>query len=222
MKYVHALYAPLATLCLALAPLPAAALTVAGQVRVVDGDTVDIRGQKVRLLGIDAPESAQRCNGLPCGQEATAFLKEMVAGQDVTCEGEEFDAYDRLLGHCFVGKQDIGSQMVQSGHAAAYVRYSDDYLPLQVEAYESGRGMWQNGVPQMPWDYRHQRWQVTAQEAPRPGCPIKGNINARGQRIYHTPYSQFYEQTIIRTEFGERWFCSEAEALAAGWRAPLR
>jgi hypothetical protein len=60
------------------------------------------------------------------------------------------------------------------------------------------------------------------QEAPE-GCPIKGNINSEGERIYHTPWgSQWYERTKISADQGEQWFCSERQALDAGWRAPLR
>ncbi len=50
-------------------------------------------------------------------------------------------------------------------------------------------------------------------------CDIKGNISINsGERIYHVPGQEFYNDTIIRTEYGERWFCSEAEARSAGWR----
>jgi hypothetical protein len=59
-------------------------------------------------------------------------------------------------------------------------------------------------------------------KAPDPNCPIKGNINSKGERIYHTPWgSRNYDRTKINTAKGERWFCNEAEAVAAGWRAPL-
>ena len=69
-----------------------------------------------------------------------------------------------------------------------------------------------------PWDYRARRWQVAEQEAPE-GCPIKGNISDNG-RIYHAPWSPWYDRTKVSLDKGERWFCSEREALDAGWRAP--
>lgn len=55
-------------------------------------------------------------------------------------------------------------------------------------------------------------------QAPASQCRIKGNISSGGERIYHMPGQDYYDITLIRPEYGERWFCSEAEALAAGWR----
>jgi hypothetical protein len=72
-----------------------------------------------------------------------------------------------------------------------------------------------------PWEYRARRWDTAAQIMPG-NCPIKGNINAKGERIYHAPWSKHYAATRIDTSKGERWFCTEAEARAAGWRAPYR
>lgn len=70
------------------------------------------------------------------------------------------------------------------------------------------------------WHYRERRWQ-TAQQAAPDGCPVKGNINHKGERIYHAPWSPWYERTRVNPKNGERWFCNEKEALDAGWRAPL-
>jgi hypothetical protein len=84
-----------------------------------------------------------------------------------------------------------------------------------------GIGLWQTSF-EPPWEYRAKRWEVAVQDAPD-GCPIKGNINRDEVRIYHTPWgSQWYERTKVSLDHGERWFCSEREALDAGWRAPLR
>lgn len=69
--------------------------------------------------------------------------------------------------------------------------------------------------------YRARRWQEAGSKAPG-NCPIKGNINREGKRIYHTPWGdRFYERTRINEKKGERWFCSEKEALEAGFRASL-
>ena len=77
------------------------------------------------------------------------------------------------------------------------------------------RGIWQ-GPAQPAWEFRTQKWSVASKRAPE-GCPIKGNISDNG-RIYHTPWSKWYARTKINTAKGERWFCDEAEAIAAGWR----
>jgi hypothetical protein len=75
------------------------------------------------------------------------------------------------------------------------------------------------GTPEPPWDYRAKRWKTAEQYSPK-GCPIKGNIARHGERIYHAPWSPWYRKTSVDERKGERWFCSEREALDAGWRAP--
>ena len=100
-------------------------------------------------------------------------------------------------------------------------RYSDRFTAEEDAARAGSIGLWQTDF-EPPWEYRAKRWEVAAQQAPD-GCPIKGNINRGGERIYHTPWgSQWYDRTRISTAHGERWFCSEREALAAGWRPPRR
>jgi hypothetical protein len=77
--------------------------------------------------------------------------------------------------------------------------------------------IWQS-ESQLAWEYRADRWARAATEAPE-GCPIKGNISKKGERIYHAPWSPAYAETRIDESKGERWFCDEAEAIAASWRA---
>ena len=193
-------------------------------IRVIDGDTFDLGETRIRLLDIDAPEMGQSCRdargrSYRCGEASANALGEVLAMGRVRCEGRENDQYGRRLARCSVAGQDVGALMVLSGEALAFVKYSDHYLPQQIDAQKAGRGVWR-GRFTAPWDYRAGEWQQAAAEGPRDGCPIKGNINAKGERIYHTPYSRHYHKTRINTRKGERWFCDEAEALAAGWRAP--
>ncbi|WP_417684748.1 thermonuclease family protein [Roseibium sp.] len=190
-------------------------------VRVIDGDTIELRGEKIRLDGIDAPELAQTCltssgRKWPCGKAARDYLKRLAATGKVICEGNETDAYDRRIATCRAGGQNLNAEMIRSGHALAFRRYSTAYVMEEQAARLAGKGLWA-GLFEMPWDYRAQKWQVAAQSGPE-NCPIKGNITGRG-KIYHTPWSPHYERTRIDENAGERWFCSEAEALAAGWRA---
>ncbi len=191
---------------------------------VIDGDTIEVQEQVVRLHGIDAPETAQTCqrpggSHYRCGDVALDGLRSIVAGQRVSCAGRSRDRYDRLIAICSAGGVEVNREMVRLGLAMAYRRYSDDYLAEEVEAFKQGRGLWP-GRFDPPWEVRKTLWDTAALEAPR-GCPIKGNISSRG-RIYHTPYSRHYARTKINTARGERWFCTEAEAIAAGWRAPYR
>jgi hypothetical protein len=179
----------------------------------------------IRLADIDAPEMAQKCRGGPkelrsCGVFVADTLAERIRGQPLECEIHAVDDYERRLASCSHAGEDLSSWLVSEGLALAFRRYSERLVPLEEDAKAAGRGLWQTAF-EAPWVYRSQRWEVAAQEAPD-GCPIKGNINREGERIYHTPWgSQWYERTKITEASGERWFCDEAEALAAGWRAPL-
>ncbi|MCV6593753.1 MAG: thermonuclease family protein [Silicimonas sp.] len=185
--------------------------------RILDGDTLELGGVIYRLNGIDAPEQGQRCGDWNCGSAATDALVDIVKGRDIACTPRAKDAYGRVIATCFADGRDIGADMVDKGLAWAFRRYSDAYVRQERSARARGRGIW--ATPAIaPWDYRKNRWQAAAQSAPD-GCPIKGNISRNG-RIYHAPWSPWYARTRISPEKGERWFCSEAEALAAGWRAP--
>ena len=99
--------------------------------RVIDGNTLEWRGQRVRFPGCDAPELKQTCERYgvtwPCGEEAREALAEWVGSREIKCSGDERDKYGRLLAHCSVDGQDIGEWMVSHGLAIAYYQYSDDY-----------------------------------------------------------------------------------------------
>lgn len=189
---------------------------------VTDGDTIRIGEERYRLNGIDAPERGQSCGNAagswPCGKVATERLTELVQGRDLRCDVHETDQYGRLIATCRADGEDVGEVMVREGLAWAYLKFTDVYEAQEADARVAGRGIWR--LPSLPaWDYRSAKWDVAKQDAPE-GCPIKGNISANG-RIYHTPWSRSYSRTKITLAKGERWFCDEAEALAAGWRAPL-
>lgn len=189
-----------------------------GPVRVIDGDTLEISGERVRLFGIDAPEHDQRCTdaaGRPwaCGTRATEALRDLTRGRAVRCSGEEQDRYGRLVARCTVAGRDLGAAMVHDGMAFAYRRYSRDYVGAEEQAKAAGRGIWA-GAAENPAAVRAGARPVQA--APG-GCAIKGNISSRG-RIYHLPDDRSYAKTRINTATGERWFCTEAAARAAGWR----
>lgn len=201
---------------------------VTGVASVVDGDTLDLGAVTVRLHGVDAPEAGQRCQradgkSWPCGLRAADRLAGLADGRAVRCAVLERDQYGRLIGRCAAsgsdgGVRDVGRQMVREGLAWAFTRFSNDYVEDEVEARARRTGIWQ-GAAEAPWDYRAARWSDAAQAAPDPRCPIKGNISWGGERIYHTPWSPWYDRTSIRKADGERWFCDEAEARRAGWRA---
>jgi len=210
-----------ALVCLAMAILSPAH---AAPAHVVDGDTLRIGEATYRLHGIDAPEAGQKCEKAgggtwPCGKRATETMVDLVAGKDVACDDRGSDDYGRTLSVCGVAGRDINAAMVEAGMAWAYIRFSNDYAATEDRAHAAGIGIWQ-APTETAWDYRANRWAVAKQEAPD-GCPIKGNIAKDGERIYHAPWSPWYSRTKLSPEKGERRFCTEGEALSAGWRAPM-
>lgn len=195
---------------------------VSGPARIVDGDTLVIGDTIIRLHGIDAAETRQRCvtqdrKIVRPGESAVELLTVLVR-DGISCFGNQLDDYGRLIATCkTVAGQDINRQLVEGGWAWAYVKYSFDYVEEEADAKRKHLGVWAL-VCEPPWEFRHKRWEAAAQKAPK-GCPIKGNISESG-RIYHVPWSRDYAKTRIDTVKGERWFCSERDALEAGWRPP--
>jgi len=212
------LKAGLAALVMLIGVDTAAAATV----RVVDGDTIELSGITYRLHGIDAPEAGQKCakaNGgkWACGKAAIGALEVLAFSGTVSCDTRGTDVFSRVIGVCTVDGKDMNAAMVKTGLAWAFRKYSTDYVRQEEKAKAARIGIWQADT-QTAEAYRAQRWEVGLQTAPE-GCPIKGNISKNGH-IYHAPWSPWYKRTKVSVNKGERWFCSEAEALKAGWRAP--
>jgi endonuclease YncB( thermonuclease family) len=211
----------LVALC-ALLAAPAALADVTGRATVIDGDTIAIRGQRIRLDAIDAPESAQLCEAdgqrWRCGQQAALALADQIGTRNVTCRDRGTDRYGRTLAICTLGDLDLNGWMVLEGWALAYRRYSLAYVGLEEGAQAARRGMWR-GRFVAPWDWRRGTRLAGTTPARPDACLIKGNINRSGERIFHLPGGRWYDRTKITTAKGERWFCSEEEARGAGWRA---
>lgn len=202
------------------------ALTSDTAVRVIDGDTLVWRGQTVRLFGIDAPERDQRCdrNGKSwdCGVWSTDLLRKAAATGPVDCRPEDVDRYGRLVATCSANGVDLARAQVQSGAALAYLRYTNRYARDEAVAKAASAGLWA-GRMMTPQAHRQAQQQAAvpqAQTAPD-GCSVKGNISGTN-RIYHMPGQRDYDSTRISPQKGERWFCSAAEARAAGFRPARR
>lgn len=140
-----------------ITPLHAQPLT--GRATVIDGDTIEIHRQRIRLSGIDAPESDQLCRGddslqYRCGADAANELDRFIAGRPVSCEQVDVDRYKRVVAFCTVGGVDMGEWLVRQGLAFDWPRYSrGKYAAAQKEAERRERGAW-SGSYVMPWDYR--------------------------------------------------------------------
>lgn len=142
---------------LALIAAPADA-QVSGRASVVDGDTLEVQGRRVRLWGVDAPESRQTCQRgeVPyrCGQEAANALDRRIAGRSVVCRQEDVDRYQRVVARCSVGGADLGAWLVREGLAVRYPEYAGfAYLVEEIAARRARRGVWA-GAFEMPWDWR--------------------------------------------------------------------
>ncbi len=228
----------------ASSPAIPSGLTAATVTRVVDGDTVvvSIGGQeyKLRYIGVDTPETVDPRRPVGCfGKEASARNRELVEGQSVGLEKDvsETDDFGRLLRYVWLdaststgggpasgggsGRAEmVNARLIEEGYAQAAtyppdVKYATLFASLQAQARDAGRGLWGPAC------------QPTLTPSPAPGAceysstsqpVIKGNISAAGEKIYHVPGGAFYGQTVIDEARGERWFCTEGDALAAGWR----
>jgi len=125
---------------------------IIGIPKITDGDTIVINDIRIRFTGSDAPESyffgkTQTCldedgKEWECGKAATKKLKQLINNQTVRCTDEGLDRYGRTLGICFVGDMDLQAEMVKSGMAVAYLRYSDRYEQQQNYAKKVKAGMW--------------------------------------------------------------------------------
>lgn len=218
-------------------------------VKIVDGDTIDVRlssgVERVRVIGLDTPEIGE------CGfSEASAGLRSLIAGSTVTLERDvtqdNRDRYGRLVRHVRMSNGDSAAvRMIRRGLAPEYL-YDQPYVgrSAHLRAERAARaeklGLWSGrcAMPNAPT--RTTAPQPVAQPAPvakpapkpapttapapaptKPagGCVIKGNIASDGEKIFHSPGQRHYEQTRISPAKGERWFCTAAEAIKAGWRA---
>ncbi len=148
-----------------LALLPALALAddLVGHATVIDGDTIEIHGQRVRLWGIDAPEGDQLCRNqesdlYPCGRVSAAALAGLLYAipRPVTCSPAGQDQYGRTVAVCHLGTPgpDLGHWLVANGHALDWPRYSKGrYDDAQAAAKAAGRGIWSGSFVE-PWRYR--------------------------------------------------------------------
>lgn len=138
-----------------------AADLIVGRASVVDGDTIEIYGQRIRLFGIDAPEGGQTCEdavgrSYRCGQKAALVLVARIGKGIVTCEPKDTDSYGRPVAICRVFGEDLGAWVVGLGWALAYRDYSTRYVPAEELARSRRLGLW-TGRFTVPWEWRRER-----------------------------------------------------------------
>ena len=151
---------------------------ISGRARVIDGDTIDIDGSRVRLYGIDAPESQQTCRAeghrWACGEQATRALADRIGGQTVHCEERDRDSFGRIVAVCQLAGRDLNAWLVAQGWAMAYRQFSEAYVVEEAAAEAAGRGIWR-GQFVAPWDWRRGvRLEERVLENPRAGSVQSG------------------------------------------------
>ena len=199
-------------------------------VRVIDGDTLQIDGHTVQLYGIDAPELGQYCedNGelWECGVEAALFLQKTVQfqGPPIECPpwGQEpagGGSTELVIGVCQVGPKVVGLTMVQNGYAMALPDSFPDYKEAEKQARQAKLGIWRGDFV-APWEWRKGKGgDVRSSDWVR-RCNVKGALGPAGEAIYYVPTDEDYDQVAVDQARGERMFCSDDEARAAGWARP--
>ncbi|PPA71949.1 thermonuclease family protein [Jeotgalibacillus proteolyticus] len=202
-------------------------LLTAQVVNVVDGDTIDVEltdgsVERVRLLLIDTPETKHPQLGVqPFGPEAAEYTEKHLTGEKIQLEFDvsERDRYGRVLAYVWLDDSLFNEKLISEGLARVSIyppdiKYVDEFEHIQEIARRKGVGIW--SLENYVTDKGFQRTKKEANNPPqKDGCLIKGNINSKGEKIYHIPSSRYYQNTIP-----EEWFCAAEEAEKAGFRAP--
>lgn len=198
---------------------------IEGRASALTGDTLRVADTVVRLAGLEAPDREQRCasqaaNRWKCGEAAQDALQKLIRGRVIRCEASGTDDAGRALAVCRDGTIDINVALVKGGHVFATTGLLAPYRSLEAGAQAARAGIWRGGQAERPAEFRAKAWDAAKAKAPD-GCPIKGRVTAAG-KTYVVPWSADYAGIKLQPGKGERWFCSEADATAAGWRSALR
>jgi endonuclease YncB( thermonuclease family) len=200
--------------------LSSAPASVSGRASAVTGSLIRVNGDLVELRGIEAPQPKHPClkaNGRrwSCGTSAMNALNRLVRSETVTCDISGKSSSGVPIGTCRVGDRDIGAELVRGGHVFAVSGLFAAYTTDEAKAQDAKLGIWQ-GETVRPEEWRNRAWEDAKRSAPD-GCPIKGVVRASG-RVYQMPWSSDYASAKVREVKGERWFCSEDDAKAAGFK----
>ena len=205
-------------------PVAALETSVSGRATAVTGSLLRVNGTLVELTGIEAPGPKHPClkaNGRrwSCATSAANALQRLVRGETVSCEISGRTDAGRAAGSCKIADRDIAGELVRNGHVFAADGMFNAYAGDEEKAQAAKLGLWQ-GETVRPKEWRERAWEEAKRTAPD-GCPIKGFVRAAG-RIYSMPWSADYASGKVREVKGERWFCSEDDARAAGFKLSSR
>jgi endonuclease YncB( thermonuclease family) len=179
-----------------LMPIPDAFADISGKPKIIDGDTIEISGERIRLHGIDAPESRQKCIDYKgeqwwCGEASTNALVKLAGDLSVNCKGNKQDRYKRLIAVCYLGNVNLNAKMVEDGWALAYRKYSTAYVSVEADAKAKNLGLWQSQFL-APWDWR--RGKRLASKGTKACCKICRKGKACGNSCIRKTYTCREEQ----------------------------
>jgi endonuclease YncB( thermonuclease family) len=200
--------------------MTAASGHIEGKAVALTGDRLRVGQDLVRLFGVEAPASGQVCAGSKsCAASAKAALQKLISGKRVACElsGRQgaIPSEEVRMATCAINGADVAGQLVRGGYVFATTGLFATYASAEREARSAKTGLWRT-EPLRPAEHRAKSWDDAKRASPD-GCPIKGTVSG-DTKTYQLPWNASYEKAKIRASKGERWFCSEAEARAAGWK----
>lgn len=199
-----------------------ASTVVEGKATVLSGEMIRLQGRLLHLSGIEAPDPQQTCTrqskqSWRCGEIAFAALERLARAKPFKCTMQGGpDALGRTEANCTVEGRDVAGALVKDGHVFSTASYFGGYASLEASARKAGQGVW-SGEADRPADFRAKAWAAAKATAPD-GCPIKGRISS-DKKSYLMPWAPGYASVTPKTAKGERWFCDEAEAQNAGFKA---
>ncbi len=196
---------------------------------VIDGDTIKVKyngkTETIRYLLIDTPEVRHQTLGnQPLGDEASSRNKQLLKDATVSLEfdvGDRYDDFGRLLAYVYADGESVQQVLLQEGLArVAYVfapntRHLDSFEEAETIARQAELNIWQyeQYVTKRGFDKTKVKEVKTSETKANEKCLIKGNINSENKKIYHIPSGKYYDQTKP-----EKWFCTEQQALDAGFK----
>ncbi len=194
---------------------------VEGRATLSGHDVVRVGTTAIRLADIEIPDREQSCQRQGnkrwrCGEAAIGALAKLTSGRALKCEVRGQDGQGNGLGVCFDGTTDINAQLVKGGHVFAAGGLMPRYAAQENEARAAKVGLWSGDAPERPGEWRNRVWEEARKRAPS-GCPIKGQVTG-STKSYVLPWAPDYERVRVNPSKGGRWFCSEDEAISAGWK----